>query len=60
LLLRSDIFEEDIDPMWITQLSHWDKALLAQNKMDGGEDVSTFNSFNTRMICCTLAHPLPE
>jgi hypothetical protein len=40
--------------MWITQLSHWQTALDAQDKADGGGPVTTFGSFNTRMICRKL------
>lgn len=54
LLLREEKFEEEIDPMWITQLSHWDRALDLQNQKENPNEVTTFNAFNTRMICCKL------
>lgn len=41
--------------MWITQLSHWNTALKSQDRLDDGKPVSTFDSFNTRMICCKLS-----
>jgi FKBP12-rapamycin complex-associated protein len=53
LLLREDKFGAEVDPMWITQLSHWDRALSLQNQKESPEEVTTFNAFNTRMICCT-------
>jgi hypothetical protein len=53
LLLREDKFGAEVDPMWITQLSHWDRALSLQNQKEGLDEVTTFNAFNTRMICCT-------
>lgn len=40
--------------MWITQLSHWDRALDLQNEKESPDQVTTFNAFNTRMICCEL------
>lgn len=52
LLLREDKFGAEVDPMWITQLSHWDRALDLQNQKESPEEVTTFNAFNTRMICC--------
>ncbi|RSH90651.1 hypothetical protein EHS25_001256 [Saitozyma podzolica] len=51
LLWLRDDFKVQPDPMWITQLSHWTTALEAQDKADKGGSVSTFASFNTRMIC---------
>jgi hypothetical protein len=54
LLLREEKFEQEIDPMWITQLSHWDRALDLQNEKESPDQVTTFNAFNTRMICCEL------
>lgn len=52
LLLREDKFGAEVDPMWITQLSHWDRALSLQNQKESPDEVTTFNAFNTRMICC--------
>jgi len=52
LLLREDKFGAEVNPMWITQLSHWDRALSLQNQKEGPDEVTTFNAFNTRMICC--------
>jgi hypothetical protein len=43
--------------MWITQLSHWDRALSLQNQKESPEEVTTFNAFNTRMICCMSTFP---
>jgi hypothetical protein len=52
-MIREDKFGAEVDPMWITQLSHWDRALSLQNQKESPEEVTTFNAFNTRMICCT-------
>lgn len=46
-----DDYEVKPDPMWITQLAHWQRALDAQDEADSGH-VGTFGSFNTRMVCC--------
>lgn len=46
-----DDYDTQPDPMWITQLGHWDSALDAQEEIDKGV-VETFGSFNTRMLCC--------
>ena len=48
-----DDYDVSPDPMWITQLAHWNRALDAQHEMDGGH-VGTFGSFNTRMVCCEM------
>nr|XP_019014364.1 phosphatidylinositol 3-kinase [Kwoniella pini CBS 10737]OCF53145.1 phosphatidylinositol 3-kinase [Kwoniella pini CBS 10737] len=41
----------EAEPIWITQLSHWQQALDAQNKLDHNQEGTTFSSFNTKMIC---------
>ena len=46
-----DDYDVSPDPLWITQLAHWNRALDAQQEADGGH-VGTFGSFNTRMVCC--------
>jgi len=60
LLLREDKFGAEVDPIWITQLSHWDRALSLQNQKDSPEEVTTFNAFNTRMICCESSSNMPD
>jgi FKBP12-rapamycin complex-associated protein len=60
LLLREDKFGAEVDPMWITQLSHWDRALDLQNQKESPEEVTTFNAFNTRMICCRSSLDMAE
>ncbi|WVQ93902.1 hypothetical protein IAU59_000980 [Kwoniella sp. CBS 9459] len=50
LWLESD-WQVEPEPMWITQLSHWQQALDAQEKLDQGQELTSFSSFNTRMIC---------
>ncbi|WWD22809.1 hypothetical protein CI109_107303 [Kwoniella shandongensis] len=40
------------EPIWITQLSHWQEALDAQDKIDEKQQgATTYPSFTTRMIC---------
>lgn len=46
--------------MWITHLGHWKDALAQQDKEDGGGQVSTFGSFNVRMVCCESSRQDPE
>lgn len=60
LLLREDKFGAEVDPMWITQLSHWDRALSLQNQKESPEEVTTFNAFNTRIICCESSSNMPD
>jgi hypothetical protein len=43
--------------MWLTQLGDWSTALERQNAIDGDKPVQTFESFNTRMICCEYSEP---
>ncbi|WVF66281.1 hypothetical protein IAT40_001021 [Kwoniella sp. CBS 6097] len=50
LWLEND-WQVEPEPMWITQLSHWQQALDAQEKLDQGQELTSFSSFNTRMIC---------
>ena len=47
--------------MWMTKLSQWQTALEAQDVADQGGPVTTFDSLNTRMICCErfYAHRTP-
>ena len=52
LLWARDDFGVSPSPMWITQLSHWQTAVEAQDDIDQGGPVTNFSSFNTRMICC--------
>ncbi|EIW71794.1 hypothetical protein TREMEDRAFT_67963 [Tremella mesenterica DSM 1558] len=49
-LLRDD-FDNPPDPMWITQLSHWESALWHQQRADEITGGTSFGSFNTRLIC---------
>nr|XP_018266518.1 phosphatidylinositol 3-kinase [Kwoniella dejecticola CBS 10117]OBR88676.1 phosphatidylinositol 3-kinase [Kwoniella dejecticola CBS 10117] len=39
------------EPIWITQLSHWQQALDSQDRLDQKSEGTTFSSFNTKMIC---------
>ncbi|OCF43750.1 phosphatidylinositol 3-kinase [Kwoniella heveanensis CBS 569] len=50
LWLEND-WQVEPEPMWITQLSHWQQALDAQEKLDQGQELTSFSSFNTKMIC---------
>ncbi|WRT63514.1 uncharacterized protein IL334_000419 [Kwoniella shivajii] len=51
LLWLENDWQVEPEPMWITQLSHWQQALEAQDKLDEGQEEASFSSFNTRMIC---------
>ncbi|WWC85668.1 uncharacterized protein L201_000534 [Kwoniella dendrophila CBS 6074] len=51
LLWLENDWQIEPEPMWITQFSHWQQALDAQNKLDQGQEGNSFSSFNTKMIC---------
>ncbi|KAK6905037.1 hypothetical protein I203_105856 [Kwoniella mangroviensis CBS 8507] len=51
LLWLENDWQVEPEPLWITQLSHWQQALDAQNKLDQGQEGTSFSSFNTKMIC---------
>ncbi|WVQ82636.1 hypothetical protein IAT38_004768 [Cryptococcus sp. DSM 104549] len=51
LLWLENDWKIEPEPMWITQLSHWQQALDAQDKIDDRQKATTYSSFNTRMIC---------
>jgi hypothetical protein len=53
LLWLRDDYKFEPEPRWITQLSHWQTALDAQDRADRAEPITTFSSLNTRMICRT-------
>jgi FKBP12-rapamycin complex-associated protein len=52
LLWLEDDYGVQPTPMWITQLSHWQEAVDAQDNIDQGGPISTFSSFQTRITCC--------
>nr|ODO02215.1 phosphatidylinositol 3-kinase [Cryptococcus depauperatus CBS 7855] len=51
LLWLENDWKVEPEPMWITSLSHWQRALDAQNKIDQRQKITMYSSFNIQMIC---------